>query len=75
MINHIKQKERVAGVLPVRPKQMVAGGGVFSEGGRGHARTGPVRSNSIISEAGDVSMFLFELTNRSVFYIVKLQCR
>jgi hypothetical protein len=44
-------KERMGGeaLVPARPQQMVAGGGVFSEDGRGRAWTGPILSNLIIT--------------------------
>jgi hypothetical protein len=36
-------------LVPARPQQMVAVGGVFSEDGRGRAWTGPILSNLIIA--------------------------
>ena len=40
-------KEGMGGqaLVPARPQRMVAGGGVFSEDGRGRAWTGPILSN------------------------------
>jgi hypothetical protein len=53
-------KEGIGGqaLVPARPQRMVAGGGVFSEDGRGRAWTGPILSNLIIATEKKILLWM-----------------
>jgi hypothetical protein len=58
-------------LVPARPQRMVAGGGVFSEDGRGRAWTGPILSNLIITmEKKMLSMASKKLLSLPCFAII-----
>jgi hypothetical protein len=50
MAEYIKERMGGEALVPARPQRMVAGGGVFSEDGRGRTWTGPILSNLIITK-------------------------